>query len=398
MISVAEAEQIILAHRKDYGTELLPFSAALGRVLAETVLTDHDLPHFNRVAMDGIAIRFADYQAGCRVFRIAAVQSAGEAPLADLPLNACVEIMTGAALPPATDTVVPYEHLRIREGLAEIIQEPVVPGKNIHLQGRDRRAGELVLPAGRVIGPLEVSMAASVGQINPRVRRLPRVAVLSSGDELVDPLEQPTPYQIRRSNTYAIQAALRRYGIEAEMFHLPENLDLTRQVIQSCLDRFDVLLLSGGVSAGKFDFVPQALAECGASPHFHKVRQRPGKPFWFGTFGKEGVIFAFPGNPVSTFLCLNRYFLPWLDASLGIPPRPAQRAILDKTIRFEAPLQYFLQVKLRQDEHARLRAMPLEGNGSGDFSNLTESDAFLELPAERAEFREGEIFPVWSFG
>ena len=149
---------------------------------------------------------------------------------------------------------------------------------------------------------------------------------------------------------------------------------------------------------GKFDYIPAALEATGVLMHFHKDRQRPGKPFWFGTFGKRGVVFALPGNPVSTFLCLHRYVLPWLDASLGFPPAAPQYAVLGKNVRFEPPMLYFIQVKLRQDPDARLWAEPLEGHGSGDFANLLDTDAFLELPPERTEFGAGEVFRVVRFG
>ena len=148
---------------------------------------------------------------------------------------------------------------------------------------------------------------------------------------------------------------------------------------------------------GKFDYIPAALEATGVQMHFHKVRQRPGKPFWFGTYGEKGVVFALPGNPVSTFMCLHRYVLPWLEVSLGFPPAPPSFAILEKNVRFEPPLTYFIQVKLKQDEDARLWAEPLEGHGSGDFANLLDTDAFLELPLERMEFAAGEVFRVIPF-
>lgn len=396
MISVEEADRIIAQHRRDFGEELLPFDRAAGRILAQQVLADRDLPPYDRVAMDGIAIRFADYEAGCRVFRIVAVQAAGAPPPAELPPDCCIEIMTGAACPPQADTIVPYEHLIIDQDRA-FIQKDVIRSKNIHPRGRDKRAGERVLALGRLIGPAEINMAASVGQTRLLVKKLPRVVVLSSGDELIDPELPASPFQIRRSNSYAIQAVLRRFGIEAELLHIPEDAGVARQVVAGCLDRFDVLLLSGGVSMGKFDLIPAVLEECGAFRLFHKLRQRPGKPFWLGTFGEKGMIFAFPGNPVSTFLCLHRYFVPWLKVSLGWPDTPVQRAVLDKNLHFDAPLQYFVQVKLYHDDEARLRAVPLEGHGSGDFSNLLETQAFLELPAERSDFYAGEVFPVWPY-
>ena len=397
MITVGEAEQIILSHRKDYGVEAVPFLAAQGRVLAESVAADRDLPPYDRVTMDGIAICYADYEAGCRTFRIVATQGAGDTPLTDVAAGACLEIMTGAGLSSVTDTVIPYENLCIADGMASIMEEPVQKGQNIHLQGRDRRQGETVITAGQIIGPTQINMAAAVGKAELLVKKLPRVVILSSGDELVDVHDVPLPYQIRRSNNYSTHAVLRQYGIEAWMLHLPDNLHAIQQEVARCQLEFDVILLSGGVSMGKFDYIPQALEATGAQMHFHKVRQRPGKPLWFGTFGEQGVVFALPGNPVSTFLCLHRYVLPWLEVSLGFPPAPPGFAMLEKSVRFEAPLLYFIQVKLKQDQEARVWAEPLEGHGSGDFANLLDTDAFLELPLERTDFLAGEVFRVVRF-
>lgn len=397
MISVLEAEQIILSHKKDYGTELLPFLAARGRVLAENIVADRDFPPYNRVTMDGIAIRFADFEAGCRSFTIALTQAAGDAPPTHLAPNACIEIMTGAACSSATDTVIPYEHLQIENGMANILDNPVSFGKNIHLQGSDRAQGEVLINAGQLLGPAEINVVASVGKSELRVKKLPRVVILSSGDELVEVTDTPLPYQIRRSNNYSTHAVLQGYGIEAVMLHLPDDLDLIRREVARCQLEFDVILLSGGVSMGKFDYIPKALETSGVQMHFHKVRQRPGKPFWFGTFGEKGVVFALPGNPVSTFMCLHRFVLGWLEASIGFPPVAPVFAVLAKPLRFEPPLTYFIQVNLRQDQEARTWAEPLEGHGSGDFANLLDTDAFLELPAERSEFLEGEVFRVWRF-
>ncbi len=397
MITVAEAEQIILAHRQDYGLESVPFLAAQGRVLAENVVADRDLPPYDRVTMDGIAIRYSDYARGCRTFPIALVQAAGDPPPASLAAGTCIEIMTGAACSSATNTVIPYENLQITGGVARILQESVLPGRNIHLQGSDRRQGEVVVAAGQIIGPTQINMAATVGKSDLLVKKLPRVVILSSGDELVDVGDKPLPYQIRRSNNYATYALLRPYGIEAAMLHLPDDPDIICREVARCQTEADVILLSGGVSMGKFDYIPQALEATGVQKHFHKVRQRPGKPFWFGTFGERGVVFALPGNPVSTFMCLHRYVLPWLEASLEFPFTGPEFAILAKPLRFEPPLLYFIQVKLQQDQDARLWAEPLEGHGSGDFANLLHTDAFLELPLERTEFRAGAVFRVVRF-
>lgn len=396
MLSVNEAEQIILAHCHDYGTERLPFLATRDRVLAESMVADRDFPPYDRITMDGIALRYADFEARQRRFRVALTQAAGDVPPEHLAPDDCLEVMTGAALSTAADTVVPYEHLRLADGFAEVLDHPVVAGQNVHRRARDRRAGDVLVPAGRVLRSPEISVAAAVGATHLTVKKLPRVAVVSSGDELVDVAQTPETYQVRRSNSYAIASALQRFGVEADLLHVPDNLEVTRREVSRCLELYDVLLLSGGVSMGKFDFVPQALDDSGVVRHFHKVRQRPGKPFWFGTFGERGVVFAFPGNPVSTFACLQRYFVPWLETSLGIS-NPPEYARLSREVVFEPPLQHFLQVKLHHDEQARLTATPASGNGSGDFANLLDTDAFLELPAERSVFAAGELLRVWRF-
>lgn len=396
MLPVAEAERIVLSHALSWGQESLPFLAAQGRVLAENIVADRDLPPFDRVTMDGIAIRYADYEAGCRHFVIEAVQAAGDAPVTRLSEDACIEIMTGAALSSPADTVIPYEHLHLTDKTAQITQA-VRQGQNIHRQGQDRRQGDLVMHSGRVIGPLEISMAASVGKSVLQVKKLPRTVILSSGDELVEVGAKPLPHQIRRSNSYALHAALQRYGIEADLRHLPDTPEVILSEINDCLQRFDLVLLSGGVSMGKFDYIPPALHDAGVQIHFDKVRQRPGKPFQFGTFGGQGVVFALPGNPVSTFLCLQRYVLPWLERSLGFPEKAPQWAQLDKTVHFEPDLTYFMQVKTWQDKTAQRWATPLQGHGSGDFANLLDADAFLELPAGQNVFEAGSVFRLWNY-
>ncbi len=416
MITTAGADQIIRAHRPDFGVESCHFTAANGRVLAEDITADRDFPPFDRVTMDGVAIRFADFEAGCRAFEIAAVQGAGERPIGFFPKNSCVEIMTGAVCPPGADTILQYEFLKIGDGrVAEILPQAIKKGQNIHQKGRDRRAGDVLISAGKMIGPIEINLAAAVGKTAFLIKKGPRIVVISSGDELVDAHETPLDFQIRRSNAYAIEAVLRSRGIASEVRHIPDDLEKVRAEIADCLVKFDVLIVSGGVSAGKFDHVPTALESCGVKKLFHKVRQRPGKPFWFGVFENPKPeivgaanskpetrnpkpIFALPGNPVSTFMCLVRYFLPWLDGAVGLPEAAPVFAVLTENVHFEPPLDYFLQVKLRSDESGRLFASPVAGNGSGDFANLLDSDGFLEMPgAARSDFGAGEVFRVWRF-
>ncbi|KAA9346092.1 molybdopterin molybdotransferase MoeA [Adhaeribacter soli] len=396
MVKVAEAEAIIQGQCRDFGAEIIPFDQALGRVLAEDLQADRDFPPFNRVTMDGIAIQFQAFEKGNRSFKIKATQAAGE-PAKELQEEAdCIEIMTGAVLPQTTDTVIRYEDLEIQNGVATLLTENIKAGQNIHRQGKDKRQGGIVASANQVITPALMNVAASVGATEIKVKKLPRVVVLSTGDELVEVHEKPQPYQIRKSNSYTIQAALQQFKVLAELRHLPDNPEQIRTELLDCLKAYDVILLSGGISKGKFDYVPEVLSELQVETLFQHVQQRPGKPFWFGKHPHGALVFAFPGNPVSTFMCLYRYFFPWLKISFGLDTKKFF-ACLSTDFTFKPELQYFLQVKLQVSEQGKLVAEPVEGNGSGDLTNLVDADAFLELPAERTHFQAGEVFRVWPF-
>ncbi|MDB5156556.1 MAG: molybdopterin molybdenumtransferase MoeA [Mucilaginibacter sp.] len=397
MITVQQAEQIILENAGDYGAEIVLFDEALGRVLAENIKTDRDLPAFNRVTMDGIAISFKAVEQGIKTFTIKATQAAGDTPAEIEGLNECIEIMTGAALPGSVDTVIRYEDLEIKDGKATLLTCEIKKGQNLHLKGADKKQGEIILTPGQLITPAVISLVASVGETELRVKRIPRVVILSSGDELVEVGATPSAYQIRRSNSYMLQAILAQQGLKATVKHIPDDPEIIKQQLGLCLQNFDVILLSGGISMGKFDYIPQALKELQVTQLFHKVQQRPGKPFWFGRHNNGVVVFAFPGNPVASFMCTQRYFIPWLNASLGLSPKKNVYAILNEDFSFQPQLEYYLQVKLNFNEQGQLLATPVEGNGSGDFANLADTDAFMELPLEKIIFKKGEIYKVWIF-
>ena len=397
MVTTSQAEQIILAHTKDYGTELIPFESATGRVLAADIIADRDLPPYNRATMDGISISYAAFEQGVRNYSIKATMAAGDTPIEITQADECIEIMTGAAVPDSTDTVIRYEDITIKESIAAVAIDVLKKGQNIHLKGRDKQQGKTVVKALCIIDAAAIGMAASVGQNTLPVKKLPKVMIVSTGDELIAVEEQPTPYQVRRSNSYTIAAVLRQQMIVADTMHLSDDLAITKEKIAQYLGLYDVIILSGGISMGRFDYVPQALEELGVTQLFHKVQQRPGKPFWFGIHKDSDTrIFAFPGNPVSGFMCLYRYFLPWLSASLCIE-QTAAYAVLNNDVTFNPALQYFMQVMLRLSPQGQLFATPVEGNGSGDFSNLLESNAFMELPAEQTNFAKGEVYRVWPF-
>lgn len=402
MITVEEAEKIIQSKVKNFGIENIPFEDSLERVLAEDITTDRDLPPFNRATMDGIAISFAAYENGIKAFKIIATQAAGDTPVEINHPDECIEIMTGAALPQTTDTVIRYEDIIIenaflqeRQRIAVLNSNRFVKGQSIHYKGKDKKQHEIVASSNQLITPALISMAASLGKKELTVKKLPRVIIISSGDELVEVNETPSPYQLRRSNNYYIKAVLEKYCLHASMLHIADDLEKTKKIISKCLEEYDVIIISGGISMGKFDYIHHALEAVSVKKLFHKVQQKPGKPFWFGEYKNKVPVFAFPGNPVSTGMCLHRYFLPWLEASIGLPSQKVY-AILNENFSFTPSLQYFLQVQFK-NENGKIFASPYEGNGSGDFANLLNTQAFMELPAEQNNFLKGEVYRVWPY-
>jgi molybdopterin molybdotransferase len=397
MVTVAETEKIIQSTTKDYGRETVPFEQALGRVLAENIKADRDLPPYNRVTMDGIAISYKAIEQGVTTFTIKATQAAGDTPKEITNADECIEIMTGAALPETTDTIIRYEDLEIKDKTATLLIGTIKQGQNVHRKGSDKKEDEVVVKANQIVTPAVISMAASVGKTELTVNKNPKVVIISTGDELVEVNETPTPYQIRRSNNYTIKAVLAQHSLNSDMLHIPDEPSAIKRNIEACLQEYNVIILSGGISMGKFDYLPKGLEELGVQKLFHKVQQRPGKPFWFGKHNNGTIVFAFPGNPVSTFMCLNRYFVPWLTTSLGLTTPKPLYAMLNTDFTFTPALQYFLQVQLSVNENGQILATPVEGNGSGDFANLVDSDAFIELPAEPNNFMKGELYRVWPF-
>jgi len=396
MVTVTEAFKIVQSIVAKTEVEEVDSLSSVGRVLAESIHADRDFPPFNRVSMDGIAIHANKLMGRRQAFLIEGVQAAGSPQLVLKDPYNCIEVMTGAVLPANTNAVVRYEDIEIKAGRAEILIEKIEAGMNIHPQGQDAKQGELLLMPGQKISAAEVAVLASVGKMQVRVFAFPKTAVISSGDELVEVDETPQPHQIRKSNSYALQAAMREIGWKSESFHLTDDKELVKRNLQTILENDDVLILSGGVSKGKFDFIPEALEELGIEKLFHQVSQRPGKPFWFGaSHNKAKIVFALPGNPVSTFLCFHKYIKPWIMNCFGITNNSVTATLIED-VNFSPALTYFLQVRTVVKEGILL-AYPDAGGGSGDFTNLKEVDGFLELPLEKSSFEAGEVYPFISF-
>ena len=396
MISVQEASNIIQSRIKDFGTEMVPLQQAVGRILVEDIRADRDFPPFTRITMDGIAIQYEAFANGQYSFPIQGIQAAGAPQQTLQNPQACLEAMTGGVLPNNADTIIRYEDVRIEDGVAHLVEGlKIRKGQNAHSQGFDRKTGDVIIKAGRQLSPAEVGVAATVGMAYLKVKRLPTVAIISTGDELVGIEDTPAPHQIRSSNVFAIQSVLAKWGITADPHHIVDDLVHTQKRLGDLLEKYDALLLSGGVSKGKFDYVPAALEALNVKKYFHRISQRPGKPFWFGEAPDGTMVFALPGNPVSSFMCNLRYFQPWLRESLGLTPSQAIYAQLTADFTFKPDLTYFLQVKTHYDPSTgKLMATPVPGKGSGDLANLADADAFLELPSGRDLFKEGEVYSL----
>jgi len=399
MLSVADAYRRVLATACPLPPETVPLATATGRVLHQTIVADRDFPPYNRVTMDGIALRFEALAAGHTTFRIERTQLAGAAPqpLAD-PL-AALEIMTGAALPPGTDTVVRYEDVDFDDEprRATVRVAPPRQGHNVHTQGSDQPTGAALLAPGRVLSPAEIAVAATVGAATLAVARRPRLAVVSTGDEIVPVEAAPLPHQIRRSNAHMLQAALALDGAESTIFHFDDDLATLKAELPPLLAGFDAVLLSGGVSKGKADFLPRALRELGVEEIFHRVAQRPGQPFWFGQAPGGAVVFALPGNPVATFAGYYRYVRGWLRQCQGVGPAPQVFAALTEAVEFKPALTSFLTVRLEPAPDGRLLAHPTPTAGSGDLAGLLVADGLLELPPHLTHFAAGTAWPVWPY-
>ena len=333
---------------------------------------------------------------GLRTFRVEAIQAAGmiPVPLSAAP-DACVEIMTGAVLPPGADCVVPYEDTTRQDSTINVTAaSDHARGHAVHGRGTDHRAGEVIVPPGVRLTGREIAVAAACGTAVLTVSQLPRIAVVATGDELVEVEAAVAPHQIRRSNDHAIRAALASAGYpRVERFHLRDLRSEIEPLLQRLIGEYDVVLFTGGVSKGKFDFLPAELERQQVRKVVQGVALRPGKPFWFGVTRWATPIFALPGNPVSAYTCLHRFVLPSLAQASGLQRRPPALAALAIPFRFRPKLACLLPVRLASDADARARATPVPGNTSGDFAGLVETDGFVELPPELDEFPAGYVAP-----
>jgi molybdopterin molybdotransferase len=368
MIEPNEAFEILWATGISAEVIKLPIELTSGKTLAEDIVCDHDLPPFDRVMMDGFAVQF-DALSSTSLFKISAIQRAGIPPLSLKSEIECVEVMTGCVLPEGCDTVVPVEFTERDGDLIQITQKNLVRGQNIHKRAQDHTSGDVLVRKGSVIHAGIAGIAASCGMSELRVYGIESAAILSTGDELVDIPLKPEAWQIRKSNSHVLSSILHSLGIPHRMDHSADEID---QLSQKILSHSDVklLLITGAVSRGKFDLVPQVLQSLGYNVLFHKVRQKPGKPL-LAAMRNNQLVIALPGNPVSVLACACRYIIPLLSQA------KSKEVVISTDLQFKVhPFTQFIPVKRRFNS-----AEAIAWNGSGDFASIATADGFVEIPA-----------------
>ncbi len=401
MLTTAEATARIFAAVGPLPTTSVPLDQAVGRVLRQSVAAERDQPPFDRVMMDGIAIAYKDFASGTRTFPIQGMQAAGDEALT-LETGKAIEIMTGASLPQGADCIVPVERITVNDAGAHI-EADYSPEANqfIHARGSDHVKGAVLLHSGARIRPVDVAIIASCGLAEVNVAADPAISVISTGNELVAAGQPIEDHQIRLSNGPALVAMLNDHGYpDATHAHLPDDVGELQARIREHLERSDILILSGGVSMGQADYVPQVLADLGVTVDFHKISQRPGKPMWFGIGPNRQAVFALPGNPVSTLVCCRQYVVPALRHMAGMKASAPQFATLTQDVTFEPKLTNFLPVRLLSNAAGQVLAMPVHTNTSGDFAALHGTDGYVELALEQTLFRAGTTVPLhrWRLG
>ncbi len=390
MLGTSEALQKVLSATTAFPDTIVPADQCAGRVLRQTICAERDQPPFDRVMMDGIALSWKDYSSGQRAFLVQATLAAGDPPIS-LNDGGCIEIMTGATRPGNADCIVPVEHIRVTDGVATIDTDyDVREGRFIHPRGSDFARDAQLLKPGKRIAPTDIAVIASCGYTEVAVASIPTVRVVSTGNELVPAGQVIEDHQIRMSNGPAIVSLLGQHGYRnCEHDHIPDDKPLLRSRLAEHLAQADVLLLSGGVSMGKADFIPQILAELGVDVVFHKVSQRPGKPMWFGLGPNDQLVFALPGNPVSALVCCRQYVVPALARASGNANPPPEFAALASNVSFKPALTCFQPVRLTSNTSGQVIAIPVKTNTSGDFAALSGTDGYVELPKDQTRFDAG---------
>jgi molybdopterin molybdotransferase len=401
VIPVEEALSIVLGAASPLPSEEIDFTQASGRILLEDVVSDIDMPPFARSAVDGFALRAEDLRDVPATLRVVGTIPAGTFPRMRIESGEAASIMTGAPVPEGADAVSMVEQSREEAGRVTIL-ERVAPGQNVSPRGSEVKAGDVVLKRGTRVDPASVAVLATVGKTRLLAGRRPRVAVAATGDELVSPAAKPGPGQIRNSNGFSLLAQCRAVGIDALYLGVAADTPASiREHVERGLEA-DVLLLSGGVSAGRFDLVEQVLAELGVRILVDAVALKPGKPLVFGVTKHGKLVFGLPGNPVSTMVTFElfvRCALARLEGALDLARSPL-RARLAGPISNRGNRRAYLPGWVQAGRDGELSARPIPTRGSADIVAFAKSNALLIVPENSDRLDVGEwvrVHPLDSF-
>jgi len=386
MISVQEALSIILSQSRNFGNTAVSINEANGRVLAEDIHADRDYPPFHRAAMDGFALRSIDFlEKSIRTYEIIEDLFAGGTSTLQPKEGQCLRIMTGSATPEVYDAIIRIEDCQVEGQQVTFNISALKKGQNIARQGEDAQAGALILTKGTRLFAPEVSALAVAGRSTVLVHQFPKIAVISTGDEVVPVGQDIQPHQIRDSNSYALASFLHQYGLEIAYRKLiRDDKELLRHAIQEVLT-YDLVIFSGGVSMGEADFIPGVLADCGVQPLFHKVKLKPGKPLWFGKLPAGGVVFGLPGNPMSCQVCYKVFIEPFIRKCFG----------LSAALTLQLPLLIDKKKNAKLDQYFPCiiegkGIRPVVINGSGDITSTLRSHGLAVHPLDALDLTAGD--------
>lgn len=382
MISYEEALEIVLNTSISFENEKVPLFKSLGRILAEDVFSDINMPPFNKSAMDGFAIKSDEID---RQLEIVETIKAGSAPLKGITSGKCSRIMTGAPIPLGSDMVIMVEHSKVEDNKLTVTEKK--DGRNVCYLGEDFKVGDKILSSGTFITPAEMAALATIGCDPVSVKRQPVIGIIATGSELIEPIKKPKNAQIRNSNSYQLYGQILQTGCRAEYFGIVEDDEENiSKLIQTNLDKVDILLLTGGVSMGEFDFVPDVLQKAGFEVHFSKVAVKPGKPTLFCSKGNK-FVFGLPGNPVSTFMIFELLVKPFCYKLMDANHSPVIIKCLmkDDFNRKQDKRTMYLPVHINRDRTVD----QISFHGSADINALSRANGFISIPIGVKSIKKG---------
>ncbi len=386
MLNYKEAQQIIAVHARSFSTETISLNEAFERVLAEKIYADRDYPPFNRATMDGYAINFNDWESGTKKYTIKEVVFAGQRYQHEIGLGECYKIMTGASVPPNADVVIQREKAVEENNQVSFQIENIKPFLNIARKGEDIQTATCIISENCIVTPSVIALLASVGKAEIKVEKLPKVALFTTGDELVEPGQAVSDIQIRNSNQYLLKGLLKQWQINPAVYkHLLDDKEALQQEISAALNS-DMIILCGGVSAGDADYVPEVLENLGVKKLFHKVKIKPGKPIWCGQLPSGGLVFALPGNPFSCHVTFKLFIEHYLKTCFGLKEKELPMLLLSAQKPKKTPFDEFFPVVVNQE------VTPVLFNSSGDVKAALQANAIALHPADAQDLQTG--YPV----